>query len=164
MKKVEIFDSTLRDGAQGENINFSAQDKFNIMKALDEFGVDYIEAGNPSSNPKDVEFFKMASEYEFKNAKLVAFGSTRRKGISAEEDANVRALAGANTPIVSIFGKSWDMHVTEIIKTTLEENLQMITDTIKYFVSQGKEVFFDAEHYFDGFKNNEKYALEVVKT
>ena len=163
-KRIEIFDSTLRDGAQGENINFSAQDKFNIMKALDDFGVDYIEAGNPASNPKDLEFFKMAAAYPLKHAKLVAFGSTRRKGISVEEDVNVQALAGTDVQFVAIFGKSWDMHVTEIIRTTLEENLSMITDTIQYFVSQGKRVFFDAEHYFDGYKANPQYALEVIKT
>ena len=164
MKKIEIFDSTLRDGAQGENINFSAQDKFNIMKALDSFGVDYIEAGNPASNQKDLNFFKMASTYPLKNAKLVAFGSTRRKDIDVADDANVQALASVNVDTVSVFGKSWDMHVAEIIRTTLEENLSMITDTISFFVSKGKKVFFDAEHFFDGYKANPDYALEVIKT
>lgn len=163
-KRIEIFDSTLRDGAQGENINFSAQDKFNIMKALDDFGVDFIEAGNPASNPKDLDFFKMAASYPLKNAKLVAFGSTRRKGIAVAEDANVQALAGVDVGIVAIFGKSWDMHATEIIRTTLEENLAMIHETIAYFVSLGKEVFFDAEHYFDGYKANPEYALKVIQT
>ena len=164
MKKIEIFDSTLRDGAQGENINFSAQDKFNIMKALDNFGVDYIEAGNPASNQKDMEFFKQAEGYKLKNAKLVAFGSTRRKEIDVNDDANVQALASVDVETVSIFGKSSCLHVTEIIRTTLEENLCMIKDTIEFFVKKGKKVFFDAEHFFDGYKDNEEYAIEVVKT
>ncbi|MCH5349343.1 MAG: citramalate synthase, partial [Oscillospiraceae bacterium] len=126
MSKVQIFDSTLRDGAQGENVNFSVEDKFNVMKALDEFGIDFIEAGNPASNPKDLEFFKKAEECPPKHAKLVAFGSTRRKNISCEEDANLNALANTNVEYVSVFGKSWDMHATEILGTTLEENLNMI--------------------------------------
>lgn len=162
--RVEIFDSTLRDGAQGEHINYSTQDKLNILEALDKFGVDYIEAGNPSSNPKDAEFFKSVKEHPLKNSKLVAFGSTRRRDISAAEDPNVVALANAGTPAVSIFGKSWDMQVTEILRTSTEENLNMITDTISYFVSLGKQVFFDAEHFFDGYKNNPEYALETVRT
>ena len=162
-KRIEIFDSTLRDGAQGGNINFSAQDKFNIMQLLDDFGVDYIEAGNPASNPKDMEFFQMAADYSLKNAKLVAFGSTRRKGMTAPEDANVQALARANAPIAAIFGKSWDLHVTEILRTTEEENLNMIMETIAYIVSLGKEVFFDAEHFFDGYKANPAYAVKVIQ-
>ena len=164
MKRVYIFDSTLRDGAQGEGINFSSQDKFNIMKALDEFGVDYIEAGNPASNPKDLEFFKMANQYSFKNAKLVAFGSTRRKCMSVNDDENLNTLADAPVEYVTIFGKSWDFHVTDIIKTTFEENLAMIKESIEFLVSKGKKVFFDAEHFFDGYKNNPDYAMLVLKT
>ena len=142
MQKIEIFDSTLRDGAQGGNISFSVEDKFKIMKALDDMGVDFIEAGNPSSNQKDMDFFHKAFNYELKHARLVAFGSTRRKNIDVHEDRNVRSLADAGTEYVSLFGKSWDMHVTEIIQTTLEENLAMIYDTIKYFSDMGKKVFF----------------------
>ncbi|MDE6594678.1 MAG: citramalate synthase, partial [Oscillospiraceae bacterium] len=123
MEKVQIFDSTLRDGAQGENVNFSVEDKFNVMKALDDFGIDFIEAGNPASNPKDLEFFKKAAECPPKNSKLVAFGSTRRKNTSCEEDANLNALADTNVEYVSIFGKIWDFHATDIINTTLEVNL-----------------------------------------
>lgn len=164
MNKVSIFDSTLRDGAQGENVNFSVEDKFRVMKALDDFGIDFIEAGNPASNPKDLEFFKKAESYRLKHAKLVAFGSTRRKNVSCEEDANLCSLAEAGAEYVSVFGKSWDMHVTEIIGTTLEENLSMISDTIKFLVSKGKKVFFDAEHYFDGYKENPGYALQTLKT
>lgn len=164
MNKVQIFDSTLRDGAQGENVNFSVEDKFNVMKALDDFGIDFIEAGNPASNPKDMEFFKKAAECPPKNSKLVAFGSTRRKNTSCEEDANLNALADTDVEYVSIFGKSWDMHALEIINTTLEENLNMISDTIKYLRSKGKKVFFDAEHFFDGYKRNPEYALKTLKT
>lgn len=163
MKKVQIFDSTLRDGAQGENVNFSVEDKLNVMKALDDFGIDFIEAGNPASNPKDLEFFKRAEECPPKHAKLVAFGSTRRKNISCEEDANLCTLAETSAEYVSVFGKSWDMHVTEIINTTLEENLCMISDTIKYLTERGKKVFFDAEHFFDGYKANPEYAMKALK-
>jgi len=163
MNKVSIFDSTLRDGAQGENVNFSVEDKFKVMKALDDFGIDFIEAGNPASNPKDMEFFRKAEGYKLKHAKLVAFGSTRRKNISCGEDANLCALADTNVEYVSVFGKSWDMHVTEIINTTLEENLAMISDTIEYLTAKGKKVFFDAEHFFDGYKENPDYALQTLK-
>lgn len=164
MNKVQIFDSTLRDGAQGENVNFSVEDKFSVMKALDDFGIDFIEAGNPASNPKDMEFFKKAEKCPPKNSKLVAFGSTRRKNTSCKDDANLNALADTNVEYVSIFGKSWDMHATEIINTTLEENLNMISDTIKYLNAKGKKVFFDAEHFFDGYKHNPEYALQTLKT
>ena len=136
MKKISVFDSTLRDGAQAENITFTVEDKLNIVKSLDKLGVDYIEAGNPGSNPKDLEFFARVKELELKSAKLVAFGSTRRRDISVEEDKNVQALLTEDTGAVAIFGKSWDMHVTEIIKTTLEQNLEMITDKFSFFVSK----------------------------
>ena len=162
MSKVQIFDSTLRDGAQGENVNFSVEDKFNVMKALDDFGIDFIEAGNPASNPKDMEFFKKAEKFPPKHSKLVAFGSTRRKNISCEEDQNLNALAGTNVEYVSVFGKSWDLHATEILGTTLEENLNMISDTIKYLSAKEKKVFFDAEHFFDGYKHNPEYALKTL--
>ena len=147
MKRVSIFDSTLRDGAQAENITFTVKDKLNIVRSLDALGIDYIEAGNPGSNPKDLEFFAQVKELRLEHAKLVAFGSTRRRNIPVEEDKNVQALLTAQTGAVAIFGKSWDMHVTEIIKTTPEENLNMIKDTIRFLVSCGKEVFFDAEHF-----------------
>ena len=163
-KTIEIFDSTLRDGVQGENVNFSVEDKFNVMKALDKFGIDYIEAGNPASNQKDLEFFKRAQDYPLSHSKLVAFGSTRRKNISCEEDLLFTTLAETNVEYVSIFGKSWDLHVTDIIGTTLEENLAMITDSIKYLCSKGKKVFFDAEHFFDGYKHNPEYAVKTIKS
>lgn len=163
IQSVQIFDSTLRDGAQGGNVNFSVEDKFNVLKALDDFGVNFIEAGIPASNPKDIEFFRRAENYRLKNAKLVAFGSTRRKNTTCAEDANLNALADAKTEYVSVFGKSWDMHATEIIGCTLEENIAMISETIEYLTAKGKKVFFDAEHFFDGYKANRDYALETIK-
>lgn len=162
VKEVQIFDSTLRDGAQGENVNFSVDDKFNLMKALDDFGVAFIEAGNPASNPKDMDFFKKAEGYPLKNSKLVAFGSTRRKNVTCEEDTLLKQLADTNVDYVAVFGKSWDMHVTEIIHATLEENLEMISDTVKYLTQKGKNVFFDAEHFFDGYKANPDYAIKTI--
>ncbi|WP_129600757.1 citramalate synthase [Anaerophilus nitritogenes] len=163
MKKITIFDSTLRDGAQAEDISFSVEDKLKIVKALDEFGVHYIEAGNPSSNPKDLEFFKRLKDVHLKNSKISAFGSTRRRDIPVEKDPHVQSLLNANTNTITIFGKSWDFHVTEIIQTTLNENLKMISETIIYLKSKNKEVFFDAEHFFDGYKNNPEYALKVLQ-
>lgn len=163
MSKVSIFDSTLRDGSQGEGISFSVSDKLKIVQALDTLGVSYIEAGNPASNPKDLEFFEKAQELELKHAVLVAFGSTRRKGIRAGEDVNLQSLAGAKTSVVSIFGKSWDFHVTDIIRTTLEENLAMIEDSVRFIVDGGGVVFFDAEHYYDGYAANRTYAVETLR-
>jgi 2-isopropylmalate synthase len=162
-QKVDILDSTLRDGAQAEGISFSVEDKIKIIYALDQLGVAYIEAGNPGSNPKDIEFFERMKTVSLKNAKLTAFGSTRRRNISVEEDKNVQSLLSANTPAVTIFGKAWDFHVTEIIKTTLDENLAMITDTLAFFKKKGKEVIFDAEHFFDGYKANPEYAFKALE-
>ena len=164
MKKLHILDSTLLDGAQGEGVSFSVSDKLNIIKALDEIGVAYIEAGNPGSNPKDIEFFERVGEIELKNARLCAFGSTRRKNLKVEDDDNVLSLLKANTPAVSIFGKSWDLHVREILRTSNENNLELVYDTLNFFKKQGKEVIFDAEHFFDGYKANPEYALQVLKT
>ena len=154
MIKVEVFDTTLRDGAQARGISFSVKDKIAVTQALDEFGIDYIEAGNPGSNPKDLEFFELIKSVDLKHSKLVAFGSTRRKDAAPEEDQNLISLLQAGTEYVSIFGKSWDFHVTDIIKTTLENNLEMIKDTLLFLKSKGKKVIFDAEHFFDGYKNN----------
>lgn len=162
-KKLTILDSTLRDGAQGEGISFSVRDKIAVCRTLDELGVDYIEAGNPASNPKDAEFFREIKNLEFKNAKLTAFGSTRRRGVTAQQDPGVKALLAADTPAVSVFGKSWDFHATEILRVTLEENLEMIYDTVNYLTECGKEVIFDAEHFFDGYKNNPDYAIKAIK-
>jgi len=153
----------LRDGAQAQGISFTVNDKLKIAAKLDEFGIDYIEAGNPGSNPKDLEFFESIKRKPLKKAKLVAFGSTRRANISVSDDANVKAILTADTPVVAIFGKSWDFHVTDIIRTTLEENLLMIRDTIAFMKQNGKEVVFDAEHFFDGYKANPDYALASLK-
>ncbi len=163
MKKIHIFDSTLRDGSQAEGISFTVDDKLRILEKLDELGLDYIEAGNPGSNAKDMDFFKKVENMNLKQIRLTAFGSTRRVGISVEEDANVIALLNANTPAVTIFGKSWDFHVHEVLKTTNEENLKMIADTLCFFKEKGKEVIFDAEHFYDGYKANPAYAIEVCR-
>lgn len=160
--KLEMFDTTLRDGAQTEGISFSVSDKLAIVQALDDFGVRYIEAGNPGSNPKDMEFFRSASGLQLKNARLVAFGSTKRKNIPVEEDGNVISLLQAGTGAIAIFGKSWDLHALEILNTTLEENLNCVRETVRFFKQNSKEVIFDAEHFFDGYVNNPEYALSVL--
>ena len=160
---VEIFDSTLRDGAQGEGISFSVEDKLAVARLLDGLGVAYIEAGNPGSNPKDLEFFRRSGELKLQNSRLVAFGSTRRKGIRAEEDANVQALLTANTDAVALFGKCWDLHVRDILQTTEEENFAMIADTVAFFKAKGKRVIFDAEHFFDGYKANPLFAMKALE-
>lgn len=161
--RIEILDSTLRDGAQSQNISFSVKDKLNMTRALDDFGVSFIEAGNPASNPKDVEFFDAALGMELQNSKLVPFGSTCRKNTNACDDSGIAALLYCGTEYVSIFGKSWDMHVEKILETSLEENIRMIADTVGYLVSKGKKVLFDAEHFFDGYKNNPDYAIATIK-
>ena len=162
MKKIYVYDTTLRDGAQAKGISFTVEDKVKLVKELDEIGVAYIEAGNPGSNPKDLDFFEKCSELELKNAKLISFGSTRKVGVTPQEDTNVQSLLKANTPAVAIFGKAWDLHVQDILKTTLEENLNMIYDTVKFFKDMGKEVVYDAEHFFDGYKNNAEYAMKTL--
>ncbi|KPU45628.1 2-isopropylmalate synthase [Oxobacter pfennigii] len=163
VKKICIYDSTLRDGAQGEGISFTVADKLKITAKLDGLGVDYIEAGNPGSNPKDIEFFQRLKELKLKNAKLTAFGSTRRANVEVDKDANIMSLLSAETPSVAIFGKSWDFHVTDIIRTTLEENLCMIRDTVRYMKHKDKEVIYDAEHFFDGYKANPSYAIDTLE-
>ena len=160
---VEIFDSTLRDGAQGEGISFSVEDKLAVARLLDGLGVAFIEAGNPGSNPKDLEFFRRAGELKLRNSRLVAFGSTRRKGIRAEEDANVQALLTAGTDAVALFGKCWDLHVRDILQTTEEENFAMIADTVAFFKKKGRRVIFDAEHFFDGYKANPPFAMKALE-
>lgn len=163
MAKVHVYDSTLRDGAQAQGISFTVEDKLKIVRKLDKLGISYIEAGNPGSNPKDLEFFERVKKLELKHIKLTAFGSTRRAGINVEDDANVQSLLKADTPAVAIFGKSWDFHVTDVLKTTLEENLLMIRDTLRFFKDKGKEVIFDAEHFFDGYKANPDYAVKALR-
>ncbi|MDD4690160.1 MAG: citramalate synthase [Eubacteriales bacterium] len=162
MRKVAIWDTTLRDGAQANGITFSVKDKVNIAKALDDFGVSFIEGGNPFSNPKDAEFFERMKSIPLKSARLVAFGSTRRKDLSAISDPAVKALIDSNCDTVVIFGKAWDFHVSEILEISLEEHLEMIKDTVEYLCKMGKQVYFDAEHFFDGFKSNSEYAISTL--
>lgn len=162
-QKIEILDSTLRDGAQGEGISYSVQDKLHIVHALDDLGVRYIEAGNPGSNPKDMEFFQKAASCSLKNSELVAFGSTRRKGKTCAEDPAIQSLLSAGTKTVVIFGKAWDMQATEILHASLKENLDMIKDTCAYLLQCGKRVIFDAEHFFTGYAANASYALEALR-
>ena len=157
--QVEIYDTTLRDGSQGEGINFSVADKLRIAEKLDAFGVHYIEGGWPGSNPKDIEFFAQAKKRKFKNAKLAAFGSTRKKGVPVEQDDQVRLLVEAGTPVVTIYGKTSMLHVKEVLRCTPEENLAMIGDTVKFLKDHGKFVIYDCEHAFDGFKLDEDYAI-----
>ncbi len=156
---VEIYDTTLRDGSQGEGINFSAQDKLRIAERLDAFGVHYIEGGWPGSNPKDMEFFKQAAGRKWKQARIAAFSMTRRKAVSVESDSLMRQVLEAETTVVTIVGKSWLLHVTEVLRATPDENLAMIGDTIRYLKDHGKTVIYDAEHAFDGFKDSSEYAL-----
>jgi 2-isopropylmalate synthase len=162
MDRVHIYDSTLRDGAQAQGISYSVEDKLKIVERLDALGVDYIEAGNPGSNPKDLEFFGRAGGLALKHSRVIAFGSTRKVGIRVEDDANVRSLLEAGTGAIAIFGKSWDYQVTEILHTTLAENLAMISDTVRYLKAQGKEVVYDAEHFFDGYRANPDYAVQSL--
>ena len=159
--KVKIFDSTLRDGAQGGGIAFTVEDKIRIVKQLDRFGIDYAEAGNPGSNRKDIEFFRRVSGLNLKHIRLTAFGSTCKKGTSAADDPQLKALLEAETPAVAVFGKAWNLHVTKVLQTTLEENLRMVTDTVAFLKAAGREVIFDAEHFFDGYKADAAYAVKV---
>ena len=162
--QILIYDTTLRDGTQGEQINFSAEEKLRIAQRFDETHFHYIEGGWPGSNPKDRRFFEMAKDIKFKNSRLTGFGSTRKPHTRPEACPNLKALVKAGSSVAAIVGKAWDLHVTEILKTDLAENLAMIADSIEYLKSMGKEVFFDAEHFFDGYKNNPRYAMKVVKT
>src|SRR5262245_35494059 len=157
--EIEIYDTTLRDGTQGEGITFSVADKPRIAERLDAFGVHYIEGGWPGSNPRDVEFFEQAKQRTFRRARLAAFGSTRRKDIAADADDQVRLLLDAETPVVTIFGKTWTLHVREVLQTTGDENLAMIADTVAHLKAHGKFVVYDAEHAFDGCKDDREYAL-----
>lgn len=162
-KSISIFDTTLRDGTQGEGISLSADDKLKIAKKLDELGVHYIEGGIPGSNGKDIEFFKRVQTLGL-NAKITAFGSTRRKGSIAHQDDNLKRIIESGAQAATLVGKSWDFHVHTALQTTLEENLAMIADSISHLKQQGMELIFDAEHFFDGYKNNPEYAVEVLRT
>jgi 2-isopropylmalate synthase len=160
---VELFDSTLRDGTQSEGLSLSVEDKLKIARLLDGFGIQYIEGGYPGSNPKDVEFFQRAKSLGLRRAKLTAFGMTRRAGGNVESDEILRAMIAAETPAVSVVGKSWTLHVTKVLGTTLEENLAMIADSVAFLKRAGREVIYDAEHFFDGFRADREYALASIK-
>lgn len=164
MSTIQLYDTTLRDGAQQDGISFSVEDKLKIAQKLDELGIDFIEGGWPGSNPKDTEFFGKAQDLNLTHSTLVAFSSTMRPGCRVEEDANIQASLGAKTGVVTIVGKAWDKQVTQVLETTLEQNLDMVAVSISYLKSKGVTVFFDAEHFFDGYKENPEYALDVVAT
>jgi 2-isopropylmalate synthase len=162
MEPILLYDTTLRDGTQGENISFSAKEKIKIAKTLDDFGIHYIEGGWPGSNPRDMEFFDLAQRNKFENARITAFGSTRKPRIDPSDDPNLKALLEANTPSVTIFGKTWDLHVQKVMSNTLEENLAMISESVEYLKNADREVIYDAEHFFDGYKANPDYALKTL--
>lgn len=164
MTQIFLYDTTLRDGTQREGISLSADDKLKIAERLDAFGIHYIEGGWPGSNPKDVEFFRRAAGRTWQHAKITAFGSTRRKGTPPEKDDNLKLLLSAETPVVTLVGKSWDLHVSDVLETTLPENLAMIGDSVAYCKEHDKEVIYDAEHFFDGYKANAEYALATVQS
>ena len=162
MRNIEIYDTTLRDGAQSEDISFSVEDKLRITEKLDELGVHYIEGGWPGSNPRDIEYFKKVKKLRLQNSRLVAFGSTHRPKKKPARDETLKALLEAKTPVITIFGKTWDFHVKEALKISEEENLDIIHDSVAYLKKQVEKVFFDAEHFFDGYVNNPGYALKCL--
>ncbi|MGI5887637.1 MAG: citramalate synthase [Syntrophomonadaceae bacterium] len=160
---VTIYDTTLRDGSQAEGISFSLEDKLQIARRLDSLGISYIEGGWPGSNPKDLEFFRAIQKEELQNSRIAAFSSTRKPGVSVKQDVNLKALLDSGAPCATLVGKSWDFHVLKALETTLEENLNMIRESIAYLKDKKREVIFDAEHFFDGFKANEEYAVQVLQ-
>lgn len=164
MQKVKLYDTTLRDGSQGEGISYSVMDKIRIAEELDKLGVHFIEGGWPGSNPKDMEFYLKMAKARLKNSKLVAFGSTRRPDTKASQDTNLKAFLKCRVKFVTIFGKTWDLHIKDVLKTTLDENLKMIQDTVSFLVSQGLTVFYDAEHFFDAYNANREYSLKCLLT
>ena len=162
MKTIQIYDTTLRDGTQGEGVSLSVQDKLQITQRLDEIGVDYIEGGFPASNPKDAEYFQRVRQLPLKHAKVCAFGMTRRRGVKAEDDPGMQALVGSGAPVCTVVGKTWDFHVTEVLRVSLEENLAMIGDSVAFLKASDREVIYDAEHFFDGWRANPAYAAQTI--
>jgi 2-isopropylmalate synthase len=164
MSKVKLYDTTLRDGAQGEGISYSVMDKIRIAQELANLGIHYIEGGWPGSNPKDMEFYLKMAKVRLKNSQLVAFGSTRKANTQAAKDNNLKAILKSQAKVVTIFGKTWDLHIRDVLKTTLDENLNMIKDTVGFLVSRGLTVFYDAEHFFDAYNTNRDYSLKCLLT
>ena len=164
MREVKLYDTTLRDGSQGEGISYSVIDKIRITEELDRLGIPYIEGGWPGSNPKDMEFYLKMAKSRLRIAQLVAFGSTRRPHTSAKQDSNLKAMIKSQAKVVTVFGKTWDLHIKDVLKTTLDENLNMIKDTVGFLVSSGLKVFYDAEHFFDAYKANREYSLQCLLT
>jgi len=162
MEPILLYDTTLRDGTQGENISFTAKEKIQIAQRLDDFGIHYIEGGWPGSNPRDIQFFELAQKTTFNNTRITAFGSTRKPGIAAADDPNLQALIKSNTPAVTIFGKTWDLHVEKVMSNTMEENLAMIFESVEFLKKNDREVIYDAEHFFDGYKDNPAYGLQTL--
>src|SRR5829696_68691 len=160
---VQIYDTTLRDGTQREGISLSVDDKLRIAKRLDELGVAFIEGGWPGSNPKDAEFFERARDLPWSHARIAAFGSTCRVGGGPEDDANIRALLDSGAPVCTVVGKTWTLHVTDVLRTTLEDNLRIIEKSLAYLRAQGRRVIYDAEHFFDGYRAGPEYALETLR-
>ncbi len=163
MFEITLYDATLRDGAQSEGINFSVEDKVAIAVSLDALGIDYVEGGYPLSNEKDMAFFERIRQKKLRHARISAFGSTRRAKLTVETDPGVAALLAAQTPAVALVGKSWDLHVRDVLRASLEQNLAMIADTVRYMKGRGKEVIYDAEHFFDGYRRNPAYALKTLR-
>jgi 2-isopropylmalate synthase len=163
MRTVEIYDTTLRDGSQAEGVSFSVEDKLRIVQELDEFGIPYIEGGYPGSNPKDIEFFKRVKDLKLKSALVVPFGSTRRAGNPPDRDVGLKALLDTGLPVITIFGKSWKLHATKVLRVSPEENLVLIEDSVRYLVGKGRKVIYDAEHFYDGYKDDPEYALETLR-
>ncbi len=163
MRRIEIYDTTLRDGAQGEGISFSLQDKLALTERLDQLGFDYIEGGYPASNEKDFQYFQRVGRLGLRRTKVCAFGMTRRKGTKAEADAGLKALLDSGATTITLVGKASAFHATKVLRTTLDENLAMIRDSVAYLVGAGREVLFDAEHFYDGWKQNPDYALRAAR-
>lgn len=163
MTRIQTYDTTLRDGSQGEGINFSLQDKLLITRKLDELGFDFIEGGFAQANQKDAEYFQRVADMDFKHAKICAFGMTRKKEIAAEDDIGILALRDSKAPVCTVVGKTWDLHVTEVLRVNEKENLAMISDSVAFLVAEGRRVVYDAEHFFDGWKNNPEFALKTIQ-
>ncbi len=160
---VQLYDTTLRDGMQQEGMSVSVDEKVRIALKLDELGMHFIEGGFPASNPKEVEFFRRMERERLANAQLVAFGMTRRKGMAAEDDPNLRILAEGSAPVVAVVGKSWGLHVSKVLRASHDENLRMISESVEFLLRQGKRVVYDAEHFFDGYADDPEYALRTVR-